>query len=147
MKLGFRDVRLTGPEAPAFCHDQNRQYLWALLGKEGVIQPHTQATRIESPTDVPEPSTSRPQPRRTPINGPKHNQTNGNGKAKRSRESAPETNGPTSLIAQAESLRDSLQGSLSQTRELIAALKRQKKQSRLMKSTLASLRQLQPVDV
>ena len=77
---------------------------------------------------------------------PKPKQTSGNAKQDDS-ESVAETNGSTSLIEQAESLRDSLQGSLSQTRELIAALKRQKKQSRLMKSTLASLRQLQTVDV
>ena len=76
---------------------------------------------------------------------PKNNHPNG--AAKHNGASAPETNGNTSLIEQAETLRDSLQGSLSQTRELIAALKRQKKQSRLMKSTLASLRQLQTVDV
>ena len=76
---------------------------------------------------------------------PKNNHTNGNGK--HNGDSAPESNGNTSLIEQAETLRDSLQESLSQSRELIAALKRQKKQSRLMKSTLASLRQLQTVEV
>ncbi len=145
MQLGFRDVHFTGPEAPAFCRDQNRQYLWALLGKDGAIQPHERATRIESPTDPAVSPNSQPHPRRTPITKPKNNQTKG--KAKSSDESAAETNGSMSLIEQAESLRDSLQGSLSQTRELIAALKRQKKQSRLMKSTLASLRQLQTVDV
>ena len=76
---------------------------------------------------------------------PNNDHTNGNGK--HNGDSAAETNGTTSLIEQAETLRDSLQESLSQSRELIAALKRQKKQSRLMKSTLASLRQLQTVDV
>ena len=54
---------------------------------------------------------------------------------------------PTFLIEQAETLKNSLQESLSQTRELIAALKKQKKQSRLVQSTLASLRQLQTSDV
>ena len=146
MQLGFRDVRFTGPEAPAFCHDQNRQYLWALLGKDGAIQSHERATRIESPTDPAVSPTSQPESRRPPTTMPKHKQTSGNAKHNDG-ESATETNGSTSLIEQAESLRDSLQGSLSQTRELIAALKRQKKQSRLMKSTLASLRQLQTVDV
>ena len=146
MKLGFRDVRFTGPEAPAFCRDQNRQYLWALLGKAGAIQPHGSAVRIESPTDPVSPSKSQPQPRRTPVtmSQPKNNRTNGNGK--HNGDSAPESNGTTSLIEQAETLRDSLQDVLSQTRELIAGLKRQKKQSRLMKSTLASLRQLQSID-
>ena len=148
MKLGFRDVRLTSVEAPAFCRDENRQYLWALLGKEGAIQPHDQATRIESsadPAGSPTPQQLPPQSRRTPVTMSKTNHANGNGK--HNGEAATETNGTTSLIEQAETLRDSLQESLSQTRELITALKRQKKQSRLMKSTLASLRQLQTVDV
>jgi len=70
-----------------------------------------------------------------------------NGSAKRNGQTTAETNGTNSLIEQAETVRDSLQESLSQTRELIGALKRQKKQSRLMRSTLASLRQLQTVDV
>ena len=76
---------------------------------------------------------------------PKSNETNR--ATKRNGQHSAETNGSTSLIEQAETLKDSLQDLLSQTRELIAALKRQKKQSRLMKSTLASLRQLQTVDV
>jgi hypothetical protein len=42
-------------------------------------------------------------------------------------------------------VRDSLRGTLLQTVNLIAALKRQEKQSRLVKSTLDSLKQLQSV--
>ncbi len=52
-----------------------------------------------------------------------------------------------SLIEQSESLKQSLQQALTQTRELIAALKRQKKQTQLVQTTLNSLRQLQSVDV
>ena len=73
------------------------------------------------------------------------NQTNGH--AKPNGAANDETNSTTSLIEQAETLKSSLQESLSQTRELIAALKKQKKQSRLVQSTLASLRQLQTADV
>jgi hypothetical protein len=40
-------------------------------------------------------------------------------------------------------LRTVLRGSLSATDELISSLKRQKRQTRLVESTLASLRQLQ----
>ena len=83
-------------------------------------------------------------------NRPQHyqlqrNQTNGD--AQRNGAANDETNSTTSLIEQAETLKNSLQESLSQTRELIAALKKQKKQSRLVQSTLASLRQLQTADV
>lgn len=59
--------------------------------------------------------------------------------------SEPQTTEPTSPLAAAEALRDSLKQSLACTRELIASLRKRKKQSRLVESTLASLRQLQDV--
>ena len=57
------------------------------------------------------------------------------------------TNNPTPLkqIEAALALRDSLRASLDKTTQLITALKQQKKHSRLMQSTLASLKQLQAV--
>ena len=51
----------------------------------------------------------------------------------------------SSLLEQAEKLRDTLTEALTQTRNLIAALKRQKKQTRLVQTTLQSLRQLQSI--
>ncbi len=145
MKLGFRDVHLYGPESPAFCCDETRQYLWALLDKDGAIKPHEQATRIESPGNASSPSIPQPRTRKAPVTMPTAQEKNG--AAKRNGRTTAETNGTNSLIEQAESVRVSLQESLSRTRELIGALKRQKKQSRLVQSTLASLRQLQTVDV
>jgi len=79
--------------------------------------------------------------------------TNGNGHAK--------TNGRTqtpataksdeqsyeALIEQAEAVRTSLRDSLSQTGELISALKRHRKQSKAVATTLASLRKLQGVAI
>ena len=53
----------------------------------------------------------------------------------------------SSPIEQAEALRDSLKDSLDKTRDLIRTLKRQKKTSRIVESTLASLRQLQTADL
>ena len=50
------------------------------------------------------------------------------------------------LIEQAEAVKVSLRESLSKTTELISALKRHKKQSKLVQSTLQSLRRLQTVD-
>ena len=48
-------------------------------------------------------------------------------------------------IEAAIALRDSLRETLDKTTQLIVALKQQKKHSRLMQSTLASLKQLQAV--
>ena len=52
---------------------------------------------------------------------------------------------PQSAIAQAEALRDSLRDALLKANDLIGALKRQRRQTKLVQSTLASLKQLQSV--
>ena len=72
--------------------------------------------------------------------------TNGNGR-KSTTPAQPTEADSTSPIEQAEALRDSLKGALDRTRELVRTLKRQKKTSRIVESTLASLRQLQTVDL
>jgi len=51
-----------------------------------------------------------------------------------------------SLIEQAEAVRTSLKESAEKVGDLIMALKRHRKQSRLVQSTLSSLRQLQTLD-
>jgi len=50
------------------------------------------------------------------------------------------------LIEQAESLKSTLRQAAADTSELIAQLKRHRKQSKAVRSTLASLRQLQAID-
>jgi hypothetical protein len=151
MKLGFRDVHFTGPEAPAFCHDQNRQYLWALLGKEGAIPPNPNAIRIESPhvDDDHLPPTPKPN-RKHPIMP--QSKTNRNGQADNNGAGNSDGTGPEnptgveSLIEQAEAVKTSLRETLTNTSELIASLKKHRKQTKLVRSTLASLRQLQSID-
>jgi hypothetical protein len=74
------------------------------------------------------------------------NRTNGNGR----RTTVPTTVNEaetSSPIEQAEALRDSLKDALDKTRDLIRTLKRKKKTSRIVESTLASLRQLQTADL
>jgi hypothetical protein len=52
----------------------------------------------------------------------------------------------TSLIDDAEALRTSLRDALSKTNALVVGLKRQWQQSKLMRSTLQSLRALQSIE-
>ncbi len=66
--------------------------------------------------------------------------TNNNGHAKASEHG---NDGFAVLIEDAENLKASLRDSLSKTSELIAGLKRHRKQSKAVQSTLNSLRQLQ----
>ncbi len=49
------------------------------------------------------------------------------------------------LIGQAEQLKVSLRDSLTKTNELVASLKRHRKEAKIVRTTLDSLRQLQTV--
>ena len=59
----------------------------------------------------------------------------------------PEQESPVSSLDQAVALRDALRDAVNQTTVLITALKRERKQSKLVRSTLASLKQIQAVEV
>ena len=60
-------------------------------------------------------------------------------------QSAPAKNGSGSPIEQTAALRDALRATARQANELLRSLKRQKRQSRIVETTLASLKQLQRV--
>ena len=47
-ELGFREIYLRNAEAPAYCQDGRRTYIWALLGAEGAVNASSQTTRIFS---------------------------------------------------------------------------------------------------
>jgi len=164
VKLGFEQVCFFGPQAPVLCDDGRRQYLWAVLDSDGALRPSADAIRIEATAFRPFESqiphkTSR---RRLNVihtasqsnagNQDGNNRTGntqaGSGRPSNGRRSLPEltvegeANRP---IVQAMALRAVLRETLIQTNELIRALKRDKRQSRLVASTLASLKQLQKV--
>ena len=48
-KLGFRDICLRSDKAPAYCQDDRRTYIWALLDEGGILKSNGNATRISSP--------------------------------------------------------------------------------------------------
>ena len=78
--------------------------------------------------------------------------SNGNGRAKTNGHAQAATTNKADdqgfdvLIEQAEAVKVSLRDSLSKTSELISALKRHRKQSKLVATTLQSHRRLQTVD-
>lgn len=146
-KLGFREIELDGAEAPAQCRDANRVYVWAVLGKDDPVRAGKNVIRIESPAAT-EPAvqstTNRIERSQNPAMTASKTNPNGNGRTTQAAATETEVASP---VEQAEALRDSLNDALGKTRELIRSLKRQKKQSRIVESTLASLRQLQSVDL
>ncbi len=131
-ELGFREVYLRDAESPAYCRDGHRSYIWALLGKDGALKPNANATRIESPV-----ASTKPKPQNR-ISIPMKQTTQPS-------DTSTQNDQPVSILSRAEALRDSLTQTLSDTRELIAAIKHQRKQDQLVKSTLRSLKQLENI--
>ena len=150
VKLGFNEVHLYSPKVPVMCRDDYRQYVWALLSHDSAIKPADDVIRIESPPAGQDVSTTNPKPRKRKVTMARP--TNGNSRAKTDgrTQTTPGTKaddqGIEILIQQAEAVKVSLRESLSKTGELVSSLKRHRKQSKLVASTLQSLRRLQTVD-
>ena len=154
LALGFRELQFVNPHSPVLCDDGQRQFVWATLSPErdstvpGSEVP--EPIRIESGVATPRAATetiaavtpSIPQNR---IQTMPQNSTN-----QPSSENQSEVNVTTkpairqaSPIEEAIVLRDSLRDTLAKTNQLIHCLKQQKRQSKLVAETLASLKQLQ----
>jgi hypothetical protein len=156
---------------PLACQDEGRQYVWALLDPEVCIPPADNAVRIESPaaaTEVPVTPTPK-QGKMSPVSEPATNPNSkapSNGQANTTgRTGQTTTNGQAkangqargtgksgrheidALIQQAETLRTSLRETLLKNNELLKGLKRHRRQSRALQTTLASLRQLKTLGV
>ena len=162
VQLGFRQACFSGPETPVLCEDARRRYVWMALGKGGAVERSDDANRIASPVAA---STTRSHPQAT-TNTPvtptparpaqaeaiararlmrpaETMQTRTEERSDPGSSSSAETT--ATAIDEAETLRGTLQAALTQTRNLITALKRQRKQSKTVQSALASLRQLQNI--
>jgi hypothetical protein len=158
VRLGFQELFAFAADRPVLCDDGRRQYLWSVLDPKDAIPPDERAIRVESTPAAGNQANSG----NSPLPVPSHSEgpatpmedSNANDRpARRRRNSRPtglpaERNGhvaPTSPTQHAELLHASLREALHKTRGLIVALRRQKKQSRLVETTLASLKQLQGV--
>lgn len=129
-------------KSPVLACDERRQFFWALLESGSAIAPEDDAIRIESQA-VNRDSPTKPttQPRRSTVTTKTTAQLNGTTSSSQNKE--PEQLDP---ITAAETLRDSLRHSLQSTTELVRTLKRHRKRSKAVESTLLSLRQLQAID-
>jgi hypothetical protein len=157
LKLGFSELLIYGDKLPVVCHDEHRHFVWATLDADTAIPPANDAIRIESPSAGTEIPVSKPKPQRRTIPVPDtttnngHAQANGqaktNGQARKSSSSKASQQDLAGLIAQVETLRQSQRETLLKTNELLKGLKRHRRQSRALESTIASLRQLKTLGV
>jgi hypothetical protein len=150
LQLGFGEIAVVTPDTPVLCRDESRLYLWMPLGEKAALKPAANALRITPPPNGMHPSTV-PDSRRNPAmstNGPNHHPPPARPTPSPARPvppAPPATNGspPLSLVEEAEALQGLLREALARTARLVAGLKQQRKQQRLVSSTLASLRHLQ----
>jgi hypothetical protein len=144
VRLGFRSLEITSPHEPVACRDEHRAYGWQPLNPEAAIEPSEDAICVDSASSKPtENSNGKPTMNGSPApsrNNVSHSTASSNDVAAAKDTAA---TGLASLIQEAEALYQTLGQAKAQTRTLVAALRRHRRQSRLVASTLASLRQLQ----
>lgn len=158
LELGFERLDIARPDVPMAFRAERRTYAFMPLGKDGAIAACDGALRISS-AEVNNGNHTPPR-RKQPVStapsedghaastGAGHPDTSSNGagaapapkKCKARREKSPTARG---LIEEAVALRTMLREACVRSNALLAALKKQKQQSKLLKSTIASLRQLQ----
>ena len=149
--LGLGELELGGPEDPVAARGGGRVYAFQPLSREGAITPAEEVIRIESGPRPPEPA-RRPEPAPTPrttmserIHHPRATPPadGGNG--------PPDTpagaGGLAPLIQEAVALHEALGDAKARAARLIGALRRERKRSRLLSSTLAQLRALRLQEV
>jgi len=147
VRLGFSEIHVSSPEAPLLCRDARRTYAWQPLSKDSALGPADVAVRIESTAagSVVEPA--RTEKVSVPLRKTTRKQTRDTSVAAET--AKPETtNGAVSctiasLIDEAVALHAALGEARTQTQRLMIGLRRHRRQSKLVSSTLASLRQLQ----
>ena len=141
---GFRDVQLFGNDVPVLCDDGRRQYFWAGAGIADRQPPRQCPHRIRgvqcrnhsanSQEDNEQDSRVCPPTETTNVVEPPK---------ERARVRRPAKKSGGSSLEQLIALRDALRAAVNQANELIRVQKRHNRESRLVQSTLASLRQLQ----
>ena len=166
-QLGFHEIELHGSESPVVCRDERRIYLWSVLEEAAALTTGPDTVQLESPLNktshrparsVPPPRRTRQPKERTPPPMP-HNRiaetlaasapppANGSASPPANHNGEHENGGGfAAILEQAETVKTSLHDAHSQISQLIGSLKRHRRQSKLMQTTLASLKQLQNLD-
>jgi hypothetical protein len=177
LEFGLRELCVIDPEKPLLFRDEKRKYVFMPLSKNGIIAPASDAQVIASAspeasvndtngvngtaaTAAKPKRTVSPRPAAAPVPEtapaiPALPETNGNGAAHELQ--PPLINGTAangtsngvshSLMEEAQALKAILHDALGRSTELIRAIQRQRKQTRLVQTTLANLRQLHRVEV
>jgi len=143
VQLGLGELCVTDPDSPVLFKDEKRKLVVMPLPKKDCIGPTEGAIQIQSdraplphqPTERRKPVMPRPTDNGHPPAPPPSNQREHEQNGQRG-----------SLLQEAQTLKDLLRDAYLRSSALLNAVKQQKKQSRLVASTVAALRQLHRID-
>ena len=151
IRLGLTELEIGRIEDPVACRGGGRVYAFQPLSREGVIEPADDAVRIESgpapPLGLPH-GAGGPTKARNPVSEPTSRSRSGPpGEGPAGPPDNPGGAGLAPLIQEAVALHDALGEAKTRAARLIGALRRERKRSRLLTSTLAQLRALRLQEV
>lgn len=163
VSFGLTEFTIISPDVPILAKDANRTYVFVPLSQASAIPPSKNAIRITSQeeTNIPKPIQERMNSTMANFNGRNrannesyakgdaHTNSNGqiNGIGEHADNSTPSAgNGLGALIAEAQSLKEYFHEGYTRASHLHSGLKRHRKQSKIVASTLASLKQLQQIE-
>lgn len=159
LELGFAELAVGNAETPVVFRDDSRQYVVMPLSKDSALAPREDAIRLSTTEAAPN-SVKETIPVKETVshaNGASQNgmpsteatavATNGttppsNGARRRKTKSS----GLAALIVEAEALKTSLRAAFSRSHALLIALKKHRRQSQIVQTTLKSLKELQTVE-
>ena len=162
LEMGFNEVCFVDAESPCVCQDATRTYVWMLLENKGALEPSAEALRIDS-LSVPSNGVTKPGRSEIAVMTPTNAATTAVTPVNRVAEHLPSRSAArtnvivdvapvvsaspsTDVIEQALELRNQLRTVVQGLTELVSQIRQQRKHTRLMKSTLQSLKQLQLLD-
>jgi hypothetical protein len=150
--LGLTEIAIVDGDSPVVSRDARRTYAWQPLSKESALEPADDVTRIESAPMTPGPAhppvettiTKVPMNERITQAGHDAGHPVVHGTVP---DPGPTGSGLAALIQEAVALHEALGDARTRTQRLIAALRRQRKQARLMSGALEALQQLKLQEV
>ena len=148
-KLGFRRLHVFGKEQPVLCQDARRSYVLAALEASTIVPTSPHAVQIDSAAAqckaAVDSGRTAPTSRKQRVVKDNHKaEPTSQNRDSRSAESDTAA-GDAQLIEQATAAKASLRQALQDVNGLIAGLRRQRKQAKLVRTTLKSLKQLQTI--
>jgi hypothetical protein len=158
LRLGFRRFNIVNADQPAVCRDEKRQYVWQLLGKDGMLKASDQAIRLSS-TDQTADAPAAPASFPAPATAPVHVSDTVASKSPRVKDKSPAPQSPVgeatsngsdrvgiaTVLAEAEAIKELLHQAFSRTHQLVVSVKRYRRQAQAVRTALGSLRHLQEV--